>query len=188
VSVTSLLANRPLGGASHFGTKDRKITSAHVGGGDISNQAGARPMKAQKKPQVQLTCQADAQEYSAKFAQRVRQERKIQKRSLEELAELTKIGVGRLEQLETGGSIFKVAEVQLLGVVLGIGFDEVFPLPNFSQEKIHEIFVSMQENGFGLIAATDGEGSGGRPINQEAFERSVVHLSYCAECLSQFRK
>ena len=144
-------------------------------------------MKA-KKPQGQLACQADAQKNSAEFARRFKEEREHQKRKLEELAELTQIGVGRLEQLETGGSTFKVAEVQLLGVVLGIGLDEVFPLPNLSQKQIHDIFVSMQEGGFGLIAAADGEGSGGRLVSQEDFERSIVHLSYCAECLAQFQE
>lgn len=139
--------------------------------------------------QGQLTCRADRQANSAEFARHVGQERKRQKRSLQELADLTQIGVGRLKQLEAGGSTFKVAEVQLLGVVLGIGLDEVFPLPkSLSQKQIHDIFVSMQENGLGLIAATGREGSRGRPINQRAFERSIVHLNYCAECLSQFRK
>jgi len=141
----------------------------------------------EEPPTSQLACTADLPKWSAAFAKRARKARKKLGIDLDYLADLTCIEKQRLQQLETGAEIFSVSEIQLLGVVLGIGLDEFFPLPkNLSKQYIHDIFTKLKGDNVGLFAATSGEEAQELDVDQEAFEQSIVQLHYCAECLAKF--
>jgi hypothetical protein len=127
------------------------------------------------------------QERSKAFARSARKARRRLRLQLDYLSDLTCIEVERLRQLEGGGVVFRSSELQLLGVILGIGLDELFPVPHsLSPQDIHSIFKSLFGQNIGLIAGTAGQKAEELAMNQASFERSVVQLHYCAECLAQF--
>jgi hypothetical protein len=100
------------------------------------------------------------------------------------LAHMAGIGRDRLDQIDKGSVTPCAGEVQLLGVILGIAVDELFPLPaDMDARKIHACFEHLVSQDVGLVAAT-GAPEAAMPPSDQDFERSVVHLHYCAECLA----
>jgi len=118
---------------------------------------------------------------------------------LEEVSDQTGISIRRLKALESGKALFASPELQLLGILLGIPIDELFPL-ELSDAEIHQAFVELTASGVGLLAATGAPEAAGsterraerarrkasRDEEQAALERAVVHLHHCAECLGRF--
>jgi hypothetical protein len=134
-----------------------------------------------------LACQPNLKEWSGTFAALIRHAREQQALDLKYLWDMTHIDTERLRTLEAGETIFTSREIQLLGIVLGVGVDDLFPLPtDLSPQRIHGIFAELLSQNCGLYAATSGPDAATSAINQEAFERSVVHLHHCAECLAKF--
>ena len=122
---------------------------------------------------------------SKEFASRLRRAQRKMKYSGPELSRLTGISISRLGELSTGNIVFTKKELQLLGITHGIAFDELFPL-EVPQERIHKLFTQLASDGVGLIAPTQGPTTPRKPMKQRAFERSIVHLHHCHECLQLF--
>jgi hypothetical protein len=134
-----------------------------------------------------LTPHPDLAGWSREFALRACKSMESKLVSLELVSELTGISMERLRDLMGCEEIFHVSELQLLGIILGIGVDKIFLLPtDLSRDDIHQIFLELRKQNVGLLAATDGEETQPISVDQDAFERSVVHLNYCAECLACF--
>ncbi len=93
----------------------------------------------------------------------------------------------RLQRLKTAKEVFRSAELEILGVVLSIGLDQLFPLdPDIPDSEIHRVFEELRKDGIGLYAAASRPDPVEIPPDQPSFERAVVHLHYIAECLNQF--
>jgi hypothetical protein len=147
-------------------------------------------MNAENAEIEEIAYEMDLDAWSKQFAERVGDVVRKEGIDLDRLADLSSISKARLEELLSTEHAVLSGEVQILGVILGIGVDELFPLPDgIPQSRIHEIFESLYEQGVGLLAATGkglAEGPADVPGNgQESFERSIVQLHHCAECLSK---
>ncbi|MFA6134183.1 MAG: helix-turn-helix transcriptional regulator [Phycisphaerae bacterium] len=132
----------------------------------------------------EMTHDVDLAEKSKEFASRMRAAQKKLDYSWVELARLTDISKPRLKELMGGKAIFKASELQVLGIVFGIAFDHLFPLA-MSKQKVHRVFSQLVADGVGLIAPAAGAPRRKVP-RQEVFERSIVQLHHCAECLCAF--
>jgi len=84
-----------------------------------------------------------------------------------------------------GKTVLRSPELQVLALLLGIPLDRLFPL-EIDEGEIHSAFEALQECETGMVAATGGMDEKNAQIDQCAFERAVVHLHHCAECLRKF--
>lgn len=131
-------------------------------------------------------------EKSAQFGQLMTEAREKTNMDLEALSEWAGISVDRLRTIEGGDAELTVVELQILSLALGFGLDRLFALDELSDDKVHSIFTSLTEgeDQVGLVAAAGAasESTAGQDPGtvQQDYERSVVQLHHCAECLSLF--
>lgn len=130
--------------------------------------------------------EVDIQRKSAQFAERMEAQLRGLDLTVDDLAELTGFASDRLAALRDCKAIPTSQELRLVGLLLGIGMDELFPLAEISHQDIHDLFRSLSRRHVGLIAAEGAPGDEEVPMEQEELERCVVQLHHCAECLSAF--
>ncbi len=131
--------------------------------------------------------EVDVRQKSLEFAARMRKELDRLHVPIGDLAELTGISPARLAAIGQGRAQVTGSEIRFLGLMLGIGMDELFPL-DLSPEENRRIFEELTNEGVGLWAASGGkapEAEAGA-FSQEQLERCVVQLHHCAECLAKF--
>jgi transcriptional regulator with XRE-family HTH domain len=124
-------------------------------------------------------------EKSREFAMWARYAMKSLGMGMTELSDLTGIQERRLRGLLRGGPAFKGAELQLIGVVLGIGMDEIFPL-EMTDREVRKAYEALRETTVQVWAATSGRNPCRRGMGKTGFQRCMVQLNYCAKCLAKF--
>jgi len=140
----------------------------------------------------ELKHHVDPAKKSADFARLIPAAKKATKQSSVQLAAWTGIPLDRLGEIENGKTVLTAVELQLLTLALGIGMDQLFPLDNLPNAEVHAIFgkLTAGHNKVGLMAAAAAPGTDDVPQDtaetQMQYERSVVQLHHCAECLGQF--
>ncbi len=140
----------------------------------------------------ELKHDVDPAERSAEFARLVRKAEKATKMSSQALSQWSGVPLDRLAEIEKGETVVTSVELQLLTLALGIGMDQLFPLDHVSDPDIHAIFGSLVsgKNKVGLMAAAAAPHAESLSCDsietQRNYERSVVQLHHCAECLGRF--
>lgn len=134
----------------------------------------------------------DLAKKSADFARLMPAAKQATKQSSVQLAAWTGIALDRLGEIENGKTVLTAVELQLLTLALGIGMDQLFPLDHLPDSEVHSIFEKLTtgKNKVGLMAAAAAPGA--ETVHQDStetqtqYERSVVQLHHCAECLGLF--
>lgn len=140
-----------------------------------------------------LNCEIDAGRKTAEFGRLMKKALVKYRMSLKKLSTLTDIPVKRIKILMEAKDTITVVELQLLSMALGIGMDKLFSIDNFSDKDIRPIFKNLTSgNNMGLIAAAPALNAESVTDEQDMeeiqvnYERSIVQLHYCTECLGQF--